>query len=85
MLWASPLDQFDAYTRFTACLACSFPPFIKSKPRLIFDFAALEIINPALFQLAVSPLDAEQRGVLESIGARAMAGGEKPRQVEGAI
>lgn len=74
ILWASPLDQFDAYTRFTACLTCaSLPPHF-----VVTDgCAALEIINPRLFGLATGPLDLMQRSELESVAARALQGGEK--------
>lgn len=82
VIWSSPLDEFDSYIRFTAVLTCQcyFSSLSSRAESLMirgFLEAALEVSSPQLFRIATESLDAQERNHLESIGARALAGGEK--------
>lgn len=78
ILWASPLDQFDAYARFSSLLAgASELSLSRALPGSDGRISAgLQSQNATLYQSSLSGLSAEQQTVLADVASKAAEGGD---------
>jgi len=78
ILWASPLDQFDCYQRFSSLLSCTSPSSrLLHIPQLTnVPVPALSSANASLYQQAVGGLDGTQQAELGDIASKANEGGD---------
>lgn len=85
ILWASPLDQFDSYQRFSGLLAGACLTLSSKSSAGLTDMrfswraqlAGLQTANPTLYQQSLAGLSAEQQTILADVATKAAEGGDQ--------